>query len=108
MRWVLSISILFYAAGVRAQQDPAEPVDLEFLEYLGSLVFGGEGWVGPEDMVVPLDTGSAGEGAAATGESAAATGESAAAAAKRAPAERRVQYEDAFERDLAEEPDDAG
>ena len=101
MRWVLSISILFYAAGVRAQEDPAEPVDLEFLEYLGSLAFGGEGWVGPEDMVVPLDTGAAGE-------SAAATGESAAAAAKRAPAERRVQYEDAFERDLAEEPDDAG
>ncbi len=95
MRWVLSISILFYAAGVRAQEDPAEPVDLEFLEYLGSLVFGGEGWVGPEDMVVPLDAGAAGS-AAATGEGAASTGE------------KRVQYEDAFERDLAEEPDDAG
>lgn len=95
MHWVLSISILFYAAGVRAQEDPAEPVDLEFLEYLGGLVFGGEGWVGPEDMVVPLDAGPA-EGAAATGEGAAATGE------------KRVQYDDAFERDLAEESDDAG
>ena len=100
MHWVLSISILFYAAGVRAQEDPAEPVDLEFLEYLGSLVFGGEGWVGPEDMVVPLDAGAAGESAAATGKGATATG-------KKAPAERRVRYEDAFERDLAEEPGDA-
>ena len=93
MHWVLSISIRFCAAGGRAQEDPAEPVDLKFLEYLGSLVFGGEGWVGPEDMVVPLDAGAAGESAAATG--------------KRAPAERRVRYEDAFERDLAEEPGDA-
>ena len=107
MHWVLSISILFYAAGVRAQEDPAEPVDLEFLEYLGSLVFGGEGWVGPEDMVVPLDAGAAGESAAATGESAVATGKGAMATGKKAPAERRVRYEDAFERDLAEEPGDA-
>ena len=100
MHWVLSISILFYTAGVRAQEDPAEPVDLEFLEYLGSLDVGGVGLVVPEDMVVPLDAGAAGESAAATGESAAATG-------KKAPAERRVRYEDAFERDLAEEPGDA-
>lgn len=89
MHWVLSISILLYAAGVRAEQDPAEPVDLAFLEYLGTLVFAGDGWVGPQDMVVPLDSTAAGTGAAAT-------------------EEKRVPYEDAFERDLAEEPGDAG
>ena len=103
MHWVLSISILFYAAGVRAEEDPAEPVDLEFLEYLGSLVFADEGWVGPEEMVVPLDARASGESAAAAGEGAAAAGEGAAATG-----EKRVEYQDAFERDLAEEPGDAG
>jgi hypothetical protein len=92
MRWLLSISILVCALGLHAddpaaEESPAEPVDLEFLEYLGSLVFGGEGWVGPEDMVVPIEAGEAGVPA---------------------PAERPVQYEDAFERDLQEEPGDAG
>jgi hypothetical protein len=96
MHWVLSISMLLYAAGVRAEEDPAEPVDLAFLEYLGTLVFAGDGWVGPQDMVVPLDSTATGEGAAATGKDAATT------------EEKRVPYEDAFERDLAEEPGDAG
>lgn len=84
MRWLLSISILLCHLGVLADEGPVEPVDLEFLEYLGTLVFGGEDWVGPEDMVMPIEIG---EGA---------------------PTERRVQYQDAFERDLQEGPGYAG
>lgn len=93
MRWLLFISIALCAIGAHAEVTPevvddgrAEPVDPELLEYLGSLVFTGEAWVGPEDMVVPVSL----------------------EADAGAPAKPRVQYQDAFERDLQEEPSDAG
>jgi len=93
MRWLLFISIALCAIGAHAEvtrevvdDGRAEPVDPEFPEYLGSLVFDGEAWVGPEDMVVPVSL-EADAGASA---------------------EPRVQYQDAFERDLQGEPSDAG
>ena len=99
MRSLLFISIALCAVGAPAEVTPevvedgrAEPVDVELLEYLGSLVFAGEAWVGPEDMVVPVPP----EPPEPLGVEAGA------------PAEPRVQYQDAFERDLQEEPSDAG
>ena len=93
MRWLLFISIALCAMGAHAEVTPeavddgrTEPVDPEFLEYLGSLVFDGEACVGPEDMVVPVSL----------------------EADAGAPAEPHVQYQDAFERDLQEESSDAG
>jgi hypothetical protein len=93
MRWLLFISIALYAIGAHSEVTPevvddgrTEPVDPEFLEYLGSLVFDGAAWVGPEDMVVPVPL----------------------EAEAGPPAEPHVQYQDAFERDLQEEPSDAG
>ena len=93
MRWLLFIWIALCSVGVHAEVTPggasddgAEPVDREFLEYLGGLVFAGEDWVGPEDMAVPVPLEAESD----------------------ALAEPRVPYQDAFERDLQEESSDAG
>lgn len=54
---VLSLGLVSLPLASEADEtdDAPEPVSLDFLEYLGSLVFGGDEWVGPEDVSGPID-----------------------------------------------------
>jgi len=50
------LAVLLFAPLARAQEAPAvPPPDLEFLEYLGSLVREGDAWVDPADLREPGD-----------------------------------------------------
>jgi len=49
-----ALAMLLFAPLAAAQEAPAAPPDLEFLEYPGSLVREGDAWVDPADLRDPI------------------------------------------------------